>query len=236
MSERIILITGTRKGIGEALAKYYLSKGDIVIGCSRSEIEWSKNGAFENYRHFLTDVSDEKAAKEIFSFIRKKYGKLDALINNAGRASMNHSLLTPIDTMQDVFNTNTVGTFLFCREAVKLMRKEKNGRIVNFSTVAVPLKLDGEAVYAASKAAVVSLTQVLAKEFAEFGVTVNAVGPVPIKTDLIRGVPEDKIKRLLDRQAIRRYGTPEDVINVIDFFLKPESDFITGQVIYLGGV
>ena len=116
------------------------------------------------------------------------------------------------------------------------MRQKRFGRIVNFSTVAVPLKLDGEAVYAASKAAIVSLTQILAKEYAEFGVTVNAVGPVPIKTDLIRGVPEEKIEKLLSRQAIQRYGTYEDVENVIDFFLRPESDFITGQVIYLGGV
>ncbi|MBR1885230.1 MAG: SDR family oxidoreductase, partial [Schwartzia sp.] len=135
-----------------------------------------------------------------------------------------------------VFSTNTVGTFLFCREAAKLMRKAHYGRIVNFATVATPLKLEGEAVYAASKAAIVSLTQTLAREYADFGVTVNAVGPTPIKTDLIRGVPMDKMDRLIARQAIQRYGTYEDVENAIDFFLRKESDFITGQVIYLGGV
>ena len=235
MSERIFLITGTRKGIGEYLAKYYIKKGNIVIGCSRTAPEWLESG-MEKYKHFLADVTDEKAVKSIFSYIRRQYGRLDVLINNAGIASMNHSLLTPLDSVKQVLHTNTLGTFLFCREAAKIMKKSPGARIVNFSTVAVPLKLEGEAIYAASKAAIVSLTEVMAKEYADFGITVNAVGPVPIKTDLIRGVPEDKLKKLLDRQAIHRFGTFEDVQNVIDFFLRPESNFITGQVIYLGGV
>ena len=116
------------------------------------------------------------------------------------------------------------------------MRKSKDGRIVNFATVATPLKLEGEAIYAASKAAIVSLTQTLAREYADYGITVNAVGPGPIQTDLIRGVPSEKIETLLMRQAIHRYGTYDDVGNVIDFFLRPQSSFVTGQVIYLGGV
>jgi 3-oxoacyl-[acyl-carrier protein] reductase len=149
---------------------------------------------------------------------------------------MNHALLTPAATVERILNTNVLGTFLFCREAAKLMRKKKTGRIVNFVTVAVPLKLDGEAIYAASKAAVVSLTEVLAREFAAFGITVNAIGPTPIKTDLIRNVPEDKIDALLKRQAIERFGEYRDVENVIEFFVRPESDFVTGQILYLGGV
>ena len=232
--DRIILITGTRKGIGAALSEYYLSQGDTVIGCSREMPDWAEGKA--NYRHFLADVADEAAVKKMFRAVAKEYGRLDALINNAGIASMNHSLLTPIKAVQRDLSTNAVGTFLLCREAAKLMRKANYGRIVNFSTVAVPLKLAGEAVYAASKAAIVSLTQTLAREYADFGVTVNAIGPTPIKTDLIRGVTPDKLERLLERQAIHRYGTYEDVENAIDFFLSKESDFITGQVIYLGGV
>ena len=102
--------------------------------------------------------------------------------------------------------------------------------------MAVPLKLQGEAVYAASKAAVLSLTQVLAGEFAEYGVTVNAVGPTPIATDLIAGVDNEKIDALVGRQMIHRMGTMEDVVNVVDFFLREESDFVTGQTLYLGGV
>jgi 3-oxoacyl-[acyl-carrier protein] reductase len=228
----ITLITGTRKGIGKFLAEHYAQQGHIVVGCSRSEIDWSLKG----YEHHVVDVSDEVAVKKLFAEVRKKYGVLDFLINNAGIASMNHSLLTPMATVHNVLNTNVVGTFLFCREAAKLMQKKHFGRIVNFSTVATPWKLEGEAIYAASKAAILSLTEILARELAEFGITVNAVGPTPIQTDLIRSVPKEKINRLLARQAIHRYATFEDIANVIDFYLKKESEFITGQNIYLGGV
>jgi 3-oxoacyl-[acyl-carrier protein] reductase len=228
----VTLITGTRVGIGKFLAEHYVRCGHHVIGCSRGSVEW----ALEGYEHFVADVSDENAVKIMFSSVRKKYGRLDHLINNAGVASMNHSLLTPLSTVHGIFNTNVVGTFLLSREAAKLMKRNNYGRIVNFTTVAVPLKLAGEAAYVASKAAVLSLTEVMAREFAEFGITVNAVGPVPVETDLIRSVPKDKIDRLLARQAIPRLGKFEDVANVIDFYLRKESGFVTGQNLYLGGV
>jgi 3-oxoacyl-[acyl-carrier protein] reductase len=149
---------------------------------------------------------------------------------------MNHMMLTPIKTVQSIFSTNVFGTFLFCREAAKLMQKKRRGRIVNFATVATPLRLEGEAAYAASKAAVVSLTEIFARELAEFGITVNAVGPTPVKTDLIRSVPPAKMQALINRQAIRRFGEFADISNAVDFFIRPESDFVTGQVLYLGGV
>jgi 3-oxoacyl-[acyl-carrier protein] reductase len=149
---------------------------------------------------------------------------------------MNAALLTPLTTVQRILNTNVVGTFLFCREAAKLMMIKKYGRIVNFTTVATPLRLEGEAIYAASKAAVITLTQVLAREFAPFNITVNAIGPTPIDTDLIRSVPAQKISELLRRQAIPRKGELGDVTNAIDFFIRPESNFVTGQVLFLGGI
>jgi len=232
MDAPVTVITGTRKGIGRYLVEHYARLGHRVVGCSRGSVDWTVDG----YVHYVADVADEQAAKRIFTDVRRKYGRLDHLINNAGVASMNHSLLTPLSTVNAVLDTNVVGTFLFCREAAKLMKTAGYGRIVNLTTVAVPLKLEGEAIYVASKAAVISLTQVLARELAAFGITVNAVGPVPIETDLIRSVPRDKIDRLLARQAIPRLGTCEDVANVIDFYLRKESAFITGQCLFLGGV
>ena len=232
MTAPVTLITGTRKGIGRHLAEHYCARGHTVYGCSRSEPDWELDG----YTHMLADVTNEQEVKSIFSAIRQAHNRLDNLLNNAGIASMNHSLLTPLSTVRKVLETNVVGSFVFCREAAKLMKKNKHGRIVNFSTVAVPMKLEGEAAYVASKSAVEGLTHVLSREFAGFGITVNTIGPVPIDTDLIRAVPADKIQSIVDRQAIRRLGRLADVSNVADFFLSSSSDFITGQQIYLGGL
>lgn len=232
-AQRVMVITGTRKGIGRHLAHYYVEQGFEVIGCSRGVLE---DAPADHYEHIELDVGDETAVRRLFAGVRRRYGRLDALINNAGVASMNHALLTPAASLHKVLDVNVVGSFLACREGAKVMKRSGGGRIVNFSTVAVPLRLAGEAVYTASKAAVESLTRVLAREFADLGITVNAVGPTPIATDLIRNIPEKKIQALIERQAIRRLGEMQDVTNVIDFFLRPESDFITGQIVYLGGV
>ena len=233
MTEReVVLITGTRKGIGRFLAEHFTRKGALVEGCSREAPQWD----LPDYTHHLMDVTDEHAVKEMFASIKRRHGRLDIIINNAGISSMNHVLLTPYETASKIMDTNFQGTFLVCREGAKLMQVRHYGRIVNIGTVAVPMRLGGEALYAASKSAVLTFTQVLAYELAEFGITCNVVAPTPIETDLIRGVPKEKIARLIESLAIKRLGRFEDVANVIDFFVKPESDYITGQVIYLGGM
>jgi 3-oxoacyl-[acyl-carrier protein] reductase len=229
---RVVLITGTRKGMGRYLAEHFVRRGALVAGCSRTMPEWD----LEKYTHHCLDVADETQVKAMFSSIRKRHGRLDILINNAGVASMNHILLTPVDTVDRIMATNFQGVFLMCREAAKLMQRRRYGRIVNISTIAVPMRLEGEAIYAASKSAVVTFSRILARELADSGITCNVVAPTPIETDLIRGVPREKIDAIVNRLAIKRLGRFEDVANVIDFFVKPESGYITGQVIYLGGV
>ena len=229
----VMLLTGTRKGIGLYLARRYLSQGYIVAGCSRGEFEGPLP---PNYHHFCLDVADEKAVVAMVRDISSNIGPISVLINNAGIASMNHLLLTPAATLQRVFSTNVFGTFIAMREVAKSMMRSRYGRIVNFATVATPLNLEGEAAYAASKAAVESLTRVAAREMAPFNVTVNAVGPTPVMTDLIRNVPREKMDALIAMQAVRRMGEHRDVANVIDFFISRDSDFITGQTLYLGGI
>jgi 3-oxoacyl-[acyl-carrier protein] reductase len=227
-----MLITGTRKGIGRYLVEHYLERGYVVAGCSREPF----GAELPNYHHYCLDVADEKAAIDMVRDVRKKLGGIAVLVNNAGIASMNHLLLTPLSTVDRVFSTNVFGTFVFMREVAKVMMKVRYGRIVNFATVATPLNLEGEAAYAASKAAIESLTRVAARELAPFDITVNAVGPTPVMTDLIKTVPKEKMDALINTQAIRRMGEERDIANVIDFFISKESDFVTGQTVYLGGI
>jgi len=171
----------------------------------------------------------------MFAAVRKSGVPLYAVINNAGSASMNHMLTTPVVTMEKLWRVNVLGTMICCREAAKIMVRLRRGRIVNCGSVAVPWSLEGESVYTATKAAVEAYTKVIARELGDSGVTVNAVSPNPVKTDLIAGVPVEKMDRLVARQSIKRYGTVEDVLRVVDFFLHPGSDFVTGQIVYLGG-
>ncbi|MCT4605427.1 MAG: SDR family oxidoreductase [Marinisporobacter sp.] len=230
--QQVMLITGTRKGIGKFLVNYYMNKGYKIIGCSRSALDEKIN----HYKHYIVDVTDEKEVSKMIKEIKQKYKRLDIVVNNAGVAAMNHFLLTPTKTVEQIMNTNFIGTFNICREAGKLMAIQKYGRIVNFTTVAVALNIEGESIYAASKNAVGTFTKVIAKELAKYNITCNAVGPSPIDTDLIRSVPKEKIDKLIENMSIKRFGKFEDVANVIDFFIKKQSDYITGQVIYLGGV
>ena len=235
MSDRpereVVLITGSRVGIGQYLARYYVERGAHVVGCSRQPAEQELDG----YTHFCLDVADESAVKDMFTDVSKKFGRLDVLINNAGAGSMNHLLLTPLTTVRRLMDVNYLGTFLCSREAAKVMRRRNYGRIVNMTTVGVPLNLEGEASYVASKSAVEELTRVMARELAPFNITCNLVGPSPIDTDLTRGIPPAKLEALVQRLAIKRLGAFSDVANVVDFFAQPESDYVTGQTIYLGG-
>lgn len=228
---RVALITGARKGIGKHLAHHFVSEGYRVVGCSREAADWR----LEGYEHFVADVTHEQEVVSLAAELGRRYGRLDVAVNNAGIASMNHLLLTPGATIEKILRTNFLGTAVVCREAAKLMMKRKWGRIVNFSTVAVPLHLEGEAVYAASKSAVETFTRILAHELGGLGITVNAVGPTPIDTDLIRSVPKEKIEAILARLAVKRLGTFEDVAHVIAFLVHPSSGYVTGQTLYLGG-
>ena len=232
MQARNIMITGASRGIGKALAEHFLATGDTVIGVSRSE----SGIVSDNYHHHLADVTEEADAKRVFALVKKQLGALDVLINNAGIARMNAFALTPISNVQEIMNTNFLGTFIFCQKAINLLRKSPNGRIINLSTVAVPLNLAGEAAYAASKSAVETLTRIMAKEIGSFGITCNAIGPSPIATQLISGVGEDKINKLIQQQAIKKMAKVEDVTNIVDFYLQPNSHMVTGQILYLGGI
>lgn len=232
IDNQVVLVTGASRGIGAHLVEHFSKRGMTVVGCGRSA------GAMETpgVAYVQADVTKAEEVKQLVARVREDFGRLDVLVNNAGTASMNAVLLMPTETIDAVTDTNFKGTVLVSREAVRLMRRHKlGGRIVNLTTVAVPLRLEGEAVYAAAKSAVEEFTRGFAREVAQFGITCNAVGPAPIETDLVRNVPRDKLDALVKRLAIKRMGTVEEVAHLIDFLIDPGSTAVTGQVIYLGG-
>lgn len=227
-----IFISGTSKGIGRALAEHFLEQGYRVSGCARSNSDLNH----EHYFHYKCDMLDGTALSTTVRHAISQAGPVYALINNAGMASMNHFLTTPDTSAKNIFDLNVLAAARLTQLVSKSMVRNGGGRIVNFSSVAVALRLEGESVYAASKAAIESLTRTLAKELSPYKITVNCIAPTPIQTDLIKAVPKDKIDSLVNQQAIKRLGLFSDVANAADFFISEKSSFISGQILYLGGV
>lgn len=229
----VTLITGTSRGIGKSLAEYYLKNGHIVIGCSRSISDIQG----DNYTHFNADISVEKDVLPIFTYIKKTYGRLDNLINNAGIASSSLGVLTSTALFENVMKVNAVGTFIFIREAAKIMIKNNYGRIVNFTATGVPISLTGVIPYLSSKAAIEMMTKLFADELAPYNITVNAVGPAATSTDMLHTFTSDeKYNSMIANDfMIKENSTIDDITNVVDFFLSKNSNHITAQVIYLCG-
>jgi 3-oxoacyl-[acyl-carrier protein] reductase len=233
VDQPVMIITGTRKGIGKYLAEYYTDKEYQVVGCSRGEIDFE----LDSYQHFCLDISDESLVKTMFTEIRKNFGRLDVLINNAGIASLNHVLLTPLKEVQDILNTNFVGTFLCCREAVKLMKRNKSGRIVNISSIHVPLATVGTSIYGASKASIEQFSRVLSREVFQYGININLLALSVVKSSgMAEGLSDDITLKILERTISKTQLDFKDVSNAIDFLISPKSSMVTNQTLYLGGV
>jgi len=222
------LITGTSQGLGLALAERLLADGWIVHGFARG----AQTLAHERFRAHVVDVTDENAVRAAVATISEA-GRIDLLVNNAGAASMNALLLTPGETAERLMRVNYLGTF-HCLQAVgKVMVRQRAGRIINLTTVAVPLSLEGEAAYVASKAAVEALTKVAAKELASQGVRVIALGFGPIDTRLTRAVPASALAEI--NHAIGRpQGTT--MAQAVDFLLAHVRSAQGGSVEYFGNI
>ena len=231
--QKILLVSGTSRGIGKFMAEYYCEQGYVVIGCSRSQAEI----AHSHYHHFCLDIENESEIINLFTYIRKNFRKIDVLINNAAinPAILSASLL-PYSLMEKIFKVNVFAPMLFCREAIKLMIRNKGGKIINVGSMASKHEVPGEALYTATKTALNAYSRVLAKEVAKLGITVNVLAPSAIKTELSAKINQNALAEVLSRNAINTYGEFEDVTNAVDFLIKSNSSSITGQIIYLGGV
>jgi 3-oxoacyl-[acyl-carrier protein] reductase len=231
-SGKVMLISGTSKGIGYKLALHYSQIGYSVIGCSRGSCDIRHC----NYSHYELDISDEIQVKRLFSYIRKKYKRLDYLINNAAiNSALSPVALVSYASAEETLRINFLGLFLMSRESLKIMMKNSFGRIINFGSMAVKHEERGEAIYTSSKAAVCSFTKILSKEVSSLGITCNVVSPSAIDTDLMKNINFDELKKVLSRNAFSELGSVEEVIEVIDWIISPNSGKITGQNIYLGG-
>ena len=222
------LITGSSQGLGRALAERLLADGWTVHGFARGP----QTLTHERFTAHAVDVTDEAAVRSAVGSVAEA-GRIDLLVNNAGAASMNALLLTPGSVADQLMRVNYLGTF-HCLQAVgKVMVRQRAGRIINLTTVAVPLSLEGEAAYVASKAAVEALTRVAAKELAPSGVVVTAAGFGPIDTKLTRAVPKAALAKI--NAAI---GRPEGttMVQAVDFLLAHSRSAPAGMVEYLGQV
>jgi 3-oxoacyl-[acyl-carrier protein] reductase len=225
----LALISGTSRGIGKALAERLLAAGWDVEGCSRGDAALSH----ARYEHRRLDVTDEAAVVAHVADVVRRRGRIDALVCNAGAASMNAFLLTPGSVAESMMRVNYLGTFNLGREVAKAMVRQRAGSIVNLSSVAVPLALEGEAAYVAAKAAVEALTRVMAAELAPHGIRVNAVGPGPVDTTLTRTVPRAKLDDLRRRMGLDRELRMDEVVAAMVDLLDPAAT-VTGRILHVG--
>ncbi|MBY5915687.1 SDR family oxidoreductase [Rhizobium leguminosarum] len=239
-NDKVALVTGASRGIGAAVARRLAKDGfTVVINYSGNaapaeelvqEIEQAGGKALTA----KADVSDAEAVRRMFDAAEAAFGGVDVLINNAG-IMMLSSLAEADDANFDrQIGVNLKGTFNTLREAAKRLRD--GGRVVNFSTSVVGLKLETYGVYAATKAAVETLTAIMAKEMRGRNITVNAIAPGPVATDLfLNGKSDELIARMAKMNPLERLGTPEDIAAAVAFLAGPDGGWINGQTLRANG-
>ena len=227
-----VLITGSSRGVGEMLTEHFLAEGATVIGVSRG----AASRQHERYQHHEANIAEPAEVQRLFATLRATVKTLDIVINNAAVLTSQYAMIMPAGAAKAMVDLNLLAPFLVSREAAKLMRRAKSGRIINISSMAVSLEPEGDSVYAACKAGLTTLSNIMAKEFASFNVTCNTLGVSAIATDMLRQLPPDTINSVVGRLPLPRYATPDDILNVIDFFASERSSYITAQTVYLGGV
>lgn len=239
-NKKTALVTGGAKGIGSAICRTLAKDGykiAINYNSSQNEAVDLKNelSAITEVEIFKADVSDSKQVREMFSEIEKVFGGVDVLVNNAGIAGQ--MLFTDItdEMWQKMINVNLSGAFYCCREALKFMINKKSGRIINIASMWGETGASMEVHYSASKAGLIGLTKALAKEVGLSGVTVNAVSPGVIMTDMMNSFSEADIAVLKDETPLNSLGTAENVADAVSFLASEKADFITGQVISVNG-
>lgn len=237
---QVAVITGGARGIGKTIAEALARKGvNIVIADISSEQAQGTATEMEKLGVKATgaglDASKSEEVFKVFGEIAKDYGKIDILVNNAGITRDGLIMRMKEEDWDAVININLKSVFLCSKEAVKVMAKQRYGRIINISSVVAFMGNPGQANYSASKAGIVGLTKTTAKEYASRGITANAVAPGFITTAMTDALPENVKEDMKRAIPLGRFGTTDDVANAVVFLASPEAGYITGQVIHVNG-
>jgi 3-oxoacyl-[acyl-carrier protein] reductase len=239
LKDQVAIVTGASRGIGKATAFALAAEGAKVVvnyASNRQAADGVVNEIITAGGEAIAisaDVSQQEAVEEMFKQTTSKWGRIDILVNNAGITRDTLMLRMKLEDWQQVINLNLTGVFLCCKAASKIMLKQRSGRIINISSVAGQIGNPGQANYSAAKAGVIGLTKTLAKEFSSRGVTVNAVAPGFIETDMTEGLQAEEILKMI---PLNRYGKPEEIAGMIRFLAADTaSNYITGQVFNVDG-
>lgn len=237
----VALVTGASRGIGRSCALKLAEAGyDIAVNYNSNDAKAAETvGEIENLgRHakaFKANTADLKAVQEMFREVQKEFGQLDVLVNNAGVVDDAYLLMINEDSLSRSLDINIKGYFHCAQQAALKMISKKHGKIINISSVSSVLAVEGQGVYSATKGAVNSMTATLAKELAPRGITVNAVAPGFIETEMLDAIPEEKIAEYKKAIPLGRFGKAEDVANTVVALCGSAFDYVTGQVIVLDG-
>ena len=224
----MIVVTGASKGLGRVICERLLEKNIEVFGLARSIEDVP-------FASMSCDVSSYESVKVVSQYLKNKAVKVTGLVNAAGIASMNLAVTTPQSVAQKIINTNLHGTIYCCQLIAPLMLRNKQGSIINFSTIAVALGLKGESIYAASKAGVEGFTRSFAREMADFNVRVNCIAPGPIDTSLLKGITPEQINKIVSQQIIPKQFKPDSVADLVELLIDSRSESLSGQVLHVGG-
>jgi 3-oxoacyl-[acyl-carrier protein] reductase len=238
---QIAIVTGAGRGIGHAIAVQFANEGARIACVSRSEENATRSADEINSKRanaakaYAVDVADHEAVQKTAAAILQEFGKIDILVNNAGVTRDGLAMRMSIEDWDTVINTNLRGAFNFTQGIMRSMIKQRSGRIINISSVIGLIGNAGQANYAASKAGLIGLTKSLARELASRGITVNAIAPGFITTDMTAGLSDEIKAAIQSRIPLGKTGTPEDIANVATFLASAEAAYITGQVLCVDG-
>ena len=235
LEKKVAVVTGGGRGIGKAIALQYCVEGATVIIAESNEQTGNETAGLIGGHFFKANISDEKSVMSLFEYVKTKFSRLDILVNNAGILQDSTLKKMVTDQFDSVINVNLRGTYLCGKAAADLMVKQGSGVILNASSVVAHNGNFGQTNYVASKAGVIGMTKVWARELGKDGIRVNAIAPGFIKTDMTADMPEKIIRIMRDKVPLNRWGKPEDVANAYVFLASDKANYITGIVLDVNG-